>query len=136
MTTDSIPQTAPAVPAPVAPGIPDTVARLRKTFASGRTRSVEWRKQQLKALETMMVENEAAIVEALAQDHGRGAFESWMTDVAPVASEARQAAKSVRKWMRRKYRMLEMSQLPGRGADPCAACPAGSGPRCRRGSSS
>ena len=115
MTTDSIPQTAPAVPAPVAPGIPDTVARLRKTFASGRTRSVEWRKQQLKALETMMVENEAAIVEALAQDHGRGAFESWMTDVAPVASEARQAAKSVRKWMRRKYRMLEMSQLPGRG---------------------
>ena len=63
----------------------------------------------------MMVENEAAIVEALAQDHGRGAFESWMTDVAPVASEARQAAKSVRKWMRRKYRMLEMSQLPGRG---------------------
>ena len=115
MTTDSIPQTTPAVPAPVAPGIPDTVARLRKTFASGRTRSVEWRKQQLKALETMMVENEAAIVEALAQDHGRGAFESWMTDVAPVASEARQAAKSVRKWMRRKYRMLEMSQLPGRG---------------------
>ena len=115
MTTDSIPQDAPAVPAPVAPGIPDTVARLRKTFATGRTRTLEWRKQQLKAIETMMVENEAAIVEALAQDHGRGAFESWMTDVAPVASEARQAAKSVRKWMRRKYRMLEMSQLPGRG---------------------
>jgi aldehyde dehydrogenase (NAD+) len=115
MTTDSIPQTTPAVPAPVAPGIPDTVARLRQTFATGRTRSVEWRKQQLKAIEKMMTENEAAIIEALAADHGRGAFESWMTDVAPVAAEAHQAAKSVRRWMRRRYRMLEMSQLPGRG---------------------
>ncbi len=84
MTTDSIPQTTPAVPAPVAPGIPDTVARLRETFATGRTRSVEWRKQQLKALERMMAENEAAIAEALAQDHGRRAFEAWMTDVAPL----------------------------------------------------
>ena len=33
MTTDSIPQTTPAVPAPVAPDIPGTVARLRETFA-------------------------------------------------------------------------------------------------------
>ncbi len=115
MTTDSIPETAPAVPAPVAPGIPETVARLRATFASGRTRSVEWRKQQLKAIEAMMTENETAIVGALTEDLDRGPFESWMADVAPVASEARQAAKNVRKWMRRKYRMLEMSQLPGRG---------------------
>src|SRR6476660_2141936 len=107
MTTDSIPQTAPAVPAPVAPGIPDTVARLRKTFATGRTRSIEWRKPQLQAIEKMMTENEGAFVEALAQDHGRWPFESWMTDVAPVAAEARQAAKNVRRWMRRKYRMLE-----------------------------
>ena len=57
MTTDSIPQTAPAVPAPVAPDIPETVGRLRATFATGRTRSVEWRKQQLLALEKMMVDN-------------------------------------------------------------------------------
>ena len=103
-----------AVPAPVAPDIPETVARLRKTFATGRTRSVEWRKQQLKALERMMAENEAAICEALAEDHGRGPFESWMTDW-PVTAGGPRAAKSVRKWMRRKYRMLEMSQLPGRG---------------------
>ena len=50
---------ADASAAPVAPGIPDTVARLRATYATGRTRTLEWRKQQLKALETMMVENEA-----------------------------------------------------------------------------
>ena len=115
MTTDSIPQSAPAVPAPVAPNLPGTVARLRETFASGRTRSVEWRKQQLKAIETMMAENEPAIAAALEQDLGRKPFEAWLADIAPTAGEAKDAAKNVRKWMRRKHRMLEMSQLPGRG---------------------
>jgi aldehyde dehydrogenase (NAD+) len=115
MTTDSIHQAAPAVPAPVAPGIPDTVARLRKTFATGRTRSVEWRKQQLKAIEKMMAENEGAIAGALEKDLGRKPFEAWLADIAPTAGEAKDAAKNVRKWMRRRYRLLEMSQLPGLG---------------------
>ena len=35
--------------------------------------------------------------------------------MAPTAAEARQAAKNVRKWVRRKHRLLELSQLPGRG---------------------
>ena len=84
MTTDSIPQAAPAIPAPVAPDIPETVARLRKTFASGRTRSVEWRKQQLKALGAMVSENEATIAAALEQDLGRKPFEAWLADIAPT----------------------------------------------------
>ena len=115
MTTDSIPQSAPAVPAPVAPDVPGTVARLRETFASGRTRSIEWRKQQLKALEKLMADNEPAIAEALATDLGRKPFEAWMADIVSTANEARDAAKNVGKWARRKHRMLEFSQLPGRG---------------------
>jgi aldehyde dehydrogenase (NAD+) len=115
MTTESMPQAAPAVPAPVAPNIADTVARLRATFATGRTRSVDWRKKQLKAIEKMMVDNEAAVAAALEQDLGRSPFEAWLADIASTAGEAKDAAKNVRKWMRRKYRMLELSQLPGRG---------------------
>src|SRR4029078_13609328 len=111
MTADSIPQTAPAVPAPVAPDIPATVARLRATFASGRTRSVEWRKQQLKALGAMITENEAAVAAALEQDLGRNSFEAFLADIAPTVGEAKDAEKHVRKWMRRRYRLLEMSQL-------------------------
>jgi aldehyde dehydrogenase (NAD+) len=97
------------------PDIAKTVARLRKTFASGRTRSVEWRKAQLRALERLMGENETAIADALDKDLGRSPFEAWMADIASTAGEARDAAKNVRKWMRRKYRLLERSQLPGRG---------------------
>ena len=112
MTTDS------AVPVDLGADTPDiaaTVRRLRDTFASGRTRSVEWRKQQLQALERLMTENEAAIADALAKDLDRKPFEAWLADVASTAGEAASAGKSVGKWMKRRYRMLEFSQLPGRG---------------------
>src|SRR5262249_46604049 len=88
MTTESA---APPQPAPAAPvsTIPETVARLRRTFATGRTRNVEWRKQQLLALEKMMVENEATIAKALASDLDRSPFEAWLADSASTAAEAR-----------------------------------------------
>jgi aldehyde dehydrogenase (NAD+) len=95
--------------------IPATVRRLRETFASGRTRSIDWRKQQLLALERLMIENEPAVAAALEQDLGRKPFEAWLADIASTAGEAKDAAKNVRKWMRRRYRLLELSQLPGRG---------------------
>ncbi len=114
MTTETTPK-APVTPAAPGPDIAKTVARLRKTFASGRTRGVEWRKAQLRALERLMVENETAIADALDKDLGRSPFEAWMADIASTAGEARDAAKNVRKWMRRKYRLLERSQLPARG---------------------
>lgn len=95
--------------------IPAVVRRLRDTFATGRTRSVEWRKEQLRALGRLMSENEAAIAEALEKDLGRSPFEAWLADIASTAGEAEFAAKNVGKWMKRKHRLLEMSQLPGRG---------------------
>ncbi|WP_237570681.1 aldehyde dehydrogenase family protein [Mycolicibacterium lacusdiani] len=110
MTTESV-----APPSSTTEDIPSTVKRLRKTFATGRTRSIEWRKQQLKALERMIVENEAQIADALNQDLGRKPFEAWLADIASTAGEARDAAKNVGKWAKRKQRLLEFSQLPGRG---------------------
>jgi aldehyde dehydrogenase (NAD+) len=112
MTTESV---APEAAKAETTDIPATVRRLRETFKSGRTRSLEWRKQQLQALEKMMVENEPALAAALEQDLGRKPFEAWLADIASTAGEAKDAAKNLRKWMRRKYRLLEMSQLPGRG---------------------
>ena len=91
------------------------VARLRKTFSTGKTRSVEWRLAQLHALDKMMTENEPAIAAALEKDLDRSPFEAWLADAATTAGEARYAAKNLKKWMRRKHRLLELAQLPGRG---------------------
>ena len=65
MTTESV---APeAVEATTSPDIPAIVRRLRDTFATGRTRSLDWRKQQLCALAKLVEENETAIAAALEQ---------------------------------------------------------------------
>lgn len=48
--------------------IPGLVAAARTTFQSGRTLSVKWRKQQLRAVLKLFAENEEAIVAALAED--------------------------------------------------------------------
>jgi aldehyde dehydrogenase (NAD+) len=114
ITAHSTDTTSTSAAAP-ATDVAKTVVRLRQTFATGKTRSVEWRKEQLRALERLMVDNETKIADALEKDLGRSPFEAWMADIASTAGEARDAAKNVRKWMRRKYRLLERSQLPGRG---------------------
>ena len=114
MTTEITAKTADSTATP-GPDVAKTVARLRQTFATGKTRSVQWRQTQLRALEKMMVENEPAIAAALEKDLDRSPFEAWLADAATTAGEARYAAKNVKKWMRRKYRLLELAQLPGRG---------------------
>ena len=114
MTTEITAKTADSTATP-GPDVAKTVARLRQTFATGKTRSVQWRQTQLRALEKMMVENEPAIAAALEEDLDRSPFEAWLADAATTAGEARYAAKHVKKWTRRKYRRLELAQLPGRG---------------------
>ncbi len=108
LSKDSTNGTAPA-------DIPATVARLRQTFATGRTRDIEWRKRQLLQLAKLMEENEGAIASALAEDLDRSPFEAFIADIATTAGEAKFAAKKVRRWTKRRYQLLEMPQLPGRG---------------------
>jgi len=120
MTTEATHATetaAPAAPTAAAASsdVAKTVARLRKTFATGRTRNLEWRKEQLRALKQLMVENETKIADALEKDLGRSPFEAWLADVASTSGECAYAAKNVGKWAKRRHRLLEMSQLPGRG---------------------
>ncbi|GAB2468975.1 aldehyde dehydrogenase family protein [Jatrophihabitans fulvus] len=94
--------------------IPDTVARLRTTFRSGRTKPVEWRLDQLAALQRMLVEREAEFVEALRMDLGRPAPEAWLADLAPVSAEIRHASKHLRTWMRPTRVPVPLAVQPGR----------------------
>ena len=117
MTTEATEIKAPAANTASTSGtdVAKTVARLRLTFATGKTRNLDWRKDQLGALKQLLVENEAKIADALEKDLGRSPFEAWLADVANTAGEAAYAAKNVAKWAKRRHRRLEMSQLPGRG---------------------
>jgi aldehyde dehydrogenase (NAD+) len=86
--------------APARPDVSATVARLRTTFESGRTRPLRWRRDQLEALRAMLVEREADLLAALKADLGKPPTEAWATDVGFVISEITHALRHLRAWSR------------------------------------
>ena len=75
---------------------------------------MDWRREQLRAIERFVDEREPEIAAALAEDLGRSAVEAWLGDIASTKGEAAYARKHVRKWMRRRRESLPLAQLPGR----------------------
>jgi len=75
------------------------VDRHRKYFLSGATRPVEWREQQLTALQTMMTERADEFYDAMWRDLHRNRVDADLTDVKYVADEAGYALAHLRKWM-------------------------------------
>jgi aldehyde dehydrogenase (NAD+) len=90
------------------------LADLRRVFATGRTRALEWRLEQLRGIERFVEEREAEIAAALADDLGRSPAEAWLGDVASTKGEAVYARKHLKKWMQRRRESLPLAQLPGR----------------------
>jgi len=95
-------------------GSASVLADLRQVFASGRTRALEWRLEQLRGIQRFVDERETEIAAALAEDLGRTPVEAWLGDVASTKGEAVYALKHLKKWMRRRRESLPLAQLPGR----------------------
>ena len=78
------------------------VADLKATFRSGKTRSYEWRLEQLKQLVKLIDENEDQFIEALKQDSGKSEFSAFAGEILFVRAEAMHAIKHLKKWMKPK----------------------------------
>ncbi|NRB38742.1 MAG: aldehyde dehydrogenase family protein [Pseudomonadales bacterium] len=78
------------------------VADLKATFRSGKTRSYEWRLQQLQQLVKLIDENEDQIVASLKQDSGKSEFSAFAGEILFVRAEASHAIKHLKKWMKPK----------------------------------
>ena len=96
------------------PAIPATVARLRQTFDSGKTRPIEWRLAQLGEIERAMRDHESDFADALKKDLGKCRFEAVMTEMSFVEQEAKYARKHLRNWMRHTSVRTPMMAQPGR----------------------
>jgi aldehyde dehydrogenase (NAD+) len=92
------------------------VERLRTTFASGRTRSIAWRRAQLDALARMLSDNEEEILAALAADLGKPRYEAWAGDIAASVSEAKHLAKHVGDWAKDDRARVPLPFKPGRAS--------------------
>jgi aldehyde dehydrogenase (NAD+) len=73
--------TGPASDGPAASSYAELIAELRQTFESGRTRSMAWRRDQLKGLVAILTDHEEALVAALKEDLGRPVMEAFGADI-------------------------------------------------------
>lgn len=80
--------------------IPPLVARLRKTFDEGRTKPLEWRREQLQALLRYHHENAEALAEAMQADFGKPTLEAYAADISQAPNEAKLALKNLARWTR------------------------------------
>lgn len=78
----------------------DTLQRLRETFSTGRTRPAEFRAAQLRGLDHFLQDNRQLLQEALAQDLGKPAFESEVSEIGICHSEINLALRNLQAWMK------------------------------------
>jgi aldehyde dehydrogenase (NAD+) len=93
---------------------PALVEALRATFATGRTKPLAWRKQQLAGLRRMMEEGEDELVEALKLDLGRPRVEAFAADIGHTKAELRHIYRHVGDWMKPTRVKVPMAAAPGK----------------------
>ncbi|KAG6700903.1 hypothetical protein I3842_08G136400 [Carya illinoinensis] len=92
-----------------------SLAELRQTFKSGRTRSVAWRKNQLRALLDLISDKEEVIFEALHQDLGKHPVEAYRDEIGVVKKSASFSLNNVEKWMAPKKGHIPLLFFPAKG---------------------
>ena len=87
---------------------------LRSYFQSGVTKTLAWRLSQLDALEHLLMEREADILDALRRDLGKPESEAFTSEVGMILSEVRHTRKKLRSWMRPERVRTSLVAMPGR----------------------
>ncbi|MFJ5032263.1 aldehyde dehydrogenase family protein [Streptomyces sp. NPDC088560] len=78
----------------------DIVARLRATFATGRTKPVDWRTEQLRRLRAMLTERGADLAAALHADLGKSGTEAYRTEIDFTIREIDHTLDHLADWLR------------------------------------
>jgi aldehyde dehydrogenase (NAD+) len=76
-----------------------SIKGLVESFVAGKTRTIQWRRSQLLAVDRMLQEQEKRFLEALKLDLGKGTAEAISTEITFVRAEVRHMLKSLSGWM-------------------------------------
>lgn len=76
------------------------LAAQKQFFKSGRSRDVDFRLENLRRLKKGIIQNEAAIFEALKKDLGKSTYESFLTEVGVILDEIRLVSRRLKSWAR------------------------------------
>jgi len=101
------------------------VKGLRKTFLSGRTRPLEWRKAQLNGITKLLDENAPRIYEALKGDMGKPEPECLLSEIVVLKNEIREALANIASWTAPQYVRTPLLQMKGLSSSYTVAEPLG-----------
>ena len=93
--------------------IPALAADVRRTFESGLTRPIAWRRLQLQRLHALLTEREKDLLDALEADFQKPRFEGWATEAGFTATDVRHTLSQLSKWMRPERVRTNLANLPG-----------------------
>jgi aldehyde dehydrogenase (NAD+) len=93
----------------------ELIAELRHTFESGRTRSIAWRRDQLKGLLAMLTDHEEAFVAALNEDLRRPVMEAFGADIAVPRLHIKHVLGHFESWAKPTRVNPGLVWLPGKG---------------------
>jgi len=94
--------------------IPETVAVQRQFFETGRTRDVDFRKDQLKRLLAVIKGNGELILRALAADMRKPRLEAYASEIAVTMNEIKFARRMLSRWTRPERVRTDRPLLPSR----------------------
>eukprot|EP01132_Coremiostelium_polycephalum_P004858 gene4858-6054_t len=75
-----------------------TTESLRKAFLSQKTRKLDWRFSQLKAIKKLISENKDELTKAVQKDLGKHVFEIHQTEIVMVQSELEETINHLESW--------------------------------------
>jgi acyl-CoA reductase-like NAD-dependent aldehyde dehydrogenase len=90
--------------------VKDIIHKQRKFFATGKTKDVEWRIEQLRRLKQAIIDDQEAIINAVKADLGRPDFEAYF-ELAAI-SEINYAIKHLKTWVKPKKVRAGIEQFP------------------------
>ncbi|EPS59682.1 aldehyde dehydrogenase, partial [Genlisea aurea] len=88
------------------------ITEVRQSFSCGKTKEESWRRSQLQALLSLLVENESDIFAALSRDLGKHPVESFRDEVGTSIKTVTLALKCLRKWMAGRKASLPIAAFP------------------------
>lgn len=92
-----------------------TVIELQKKFSYlGRSKDIEFRKNQLRHLKNIIKQNEALLCEAIYLDINKSTFETYLTEFAFIYQEINYALKYINKWSKPKKVRTGIANFPGK----------------------
>ena len=94
--------------------IAEIIDKQRRFFEAGASRSIPFRKAALKKLSAVISSYESEILQALADDLGKSAFESVATEISYVQSEITHTLKHLGRWSASESRSVGLASFPAK----------------------